>query len=151
MCGRISRWLRLLGYDVLYAKNIKDEDLINILITDNRILLTRDRELHQKAKKISLNSILIEKNNYIESLAHLSVMFNIDLEIDPEKSRCPSCNSEIKKRKRESVLGKVPKKVVVTQNDFWQCENPECGKIYWLGSHYKSMVKVLRLIKDIHA
>lgn len=52
MLGRLARWLRLIGFDVLYFKDIEDSALIKIAREQGRTILTRDSHfLKQKAFK----------------------------------------------------------------------------------------------------
>ena len=43
--GRLTRNLRLLGFDVAYSKNADDRQLLAVMVRENRALLTRDRRL----------------------------------------------------------------------------------------------------------
>ncbi|PJB21075.1 MAG: hypothetical protein CO114_07255, partial [Euryarchaeota archaeon CG_4_9_14_3_um_filter_38_12] len=46
MLGRLARWMRLLGFDVLYPDTSDDKELLKF--ADERIILTRDKELGKK-------------------------------------------------------------------------------------------------------
>ena len=66
MLGKLTTWLRIFGYDVLYIGDLKiDENEDNYLLNNhkNRILLTKDRELHRRAVKDGRKSILIRSND----------------------------------------------------------------------------------------
>jgi hypothetical protein len=43
--GKLAKRLRLLGFDCLYRNDYQDQDLANISVTDQQIVLTRDRRL----------------------------------------------------------------------------------------------------------
>ena len=43
--GRLSRLLRMLGFDTLYKNNYKNEEIITEALTQKRIILTRDSGL----------------------------------------------------------------------------------------------------------
>ena len=43
--GRLSRLLRMLGFDTLYKNNYKNEEIITEALTQKRIILTRDQGL----------------------------------------------------------------------------------------------------------
>src|SRR5262249_10770147 len=45
MLGRVARWLRVLGFDVVYDPTLHDAALVQLAEADDRILLTRDRQL----------------------------------------------------------------------------------------------------------
>ena len=48
MLGRLAKWLRFLGYDVLYLPDIHDAELIRIAREQDRCLLTRDTRLARR-------------------------------------------------------------------------------------------------------
>src|SRR5262245_41686191 len=50
MVGRLARWLRILGFDVLYSNRHEDDEIIRIATAENRIVLTRDRGLSARLK-----------------------------------------------------------------------------------------------------
>ncbi|MHA2062096.1 MAG: DUF5615 family PIN-like protein [Candidatus Sifarchaeia archaeon] len=141
MLGRLARWLRLTGFDTLYFKNISDEKLLDITRNENRILLTRDRQFHQQALKEGLVSVLIPAISKNGSLALLSKAFNIQFDINPSTSRCPICNGNIALVEKEIIRSKIPYQTFERYDQFWQCI--QCGKIYWMGAHYKSMRKII--------
>jgi len=37
--------MRMLGFDCLYRNDFKDKEVVNIAVTEHRIVLTRDRRL----------------------------------------------------------------------------------------------------------
>ena len=43
--GRLARYLRLLGFDTLFVRDIDDVDLVRQAVAERRIVLTRDRDL----------------------------------------------------------------------------------------------------------
>jgi len=46
--GRLARWLRALGYDASYHARIDDSELVREAAAENRVLLTRDRDLTKR-------------------------------------------------------------------------------------------------------
>ncbi len=141
MLGRLARWLRLTGSDTRYFKILTDEELLEIIRNENRVLLTRDKELHQKTIKEGLRSVLIPAIPNKKVLAYLSKTFKIQFDIDPTKSRCPVCNGEITSVKKEVIRSKIPSLTFRSYDQFWQCI--QCSKIYWIGKHYESMKKII--------
>jgi len=107
-------------------------------------LLTRDRPFHQQALKEGLVSVLIPAISKNEALTLLSKTFNIQFDINPSRSRCPICNGNIDLVEKEIIRSKIPYQTFETYDQFWQCI--QCGKIYWMGAHYKSMRKIITKI-----
>ncbi|MCD6529937.1 Mut7-C RNAse domain-containing protein [Candidatus Bathyarchaeota archaeon] len=145
MLGKLARWLRILGYDVKYYRSMDDDSLIEIAEKENRILLTRDNALHRKSIAKKVYSILLEEESRIKNLAKLSKALGIALEVDTAISRCPKCNSKIEPIAKNSIRGKVPEKTFRRFNEFWIC--PNCGQVYWRGSHWKNIYVTLNKVK----
>ena len=51
MLGRLAKWLRILGFDVLYFSKAEDPALVEIARRDGRVLLTRDTGLIERTAK----------------------------------------------------------------------------------------------------
>ena len=139
--GRLSRWLRLYGYDTLYG--VKDDDeILKIAEEEGRIVLTRDEDLAKRAKE----AILIKSNNFeaqVKQLMELGFEFN---ELFPENARCPKCNGLIRRAGKEEVKGRVPGTVYQKYDEFYICEN--CGQIYWPGRQWEEMVKIDKKLRN---
>jgi len=139
MVGRLARWLRLIGNDVIYSRDLTDNELIRRAVTEARILLTSDVELYRRAVADGADAFLVKGRTEAERLARIAKRFRIDLNIDATTSRCPTCNSTIRPVKKEQVKEKVPPSTYEVFNEFWECTNKDCGKIYWQGSHWKKI------------
>jgi hypothetical protein len=141
MLGKLTRWLRMLGHNVRYVNALDDKALIEIAKTEKRILLTRDLELCQQAIGQCADACLVEGVNEVERLATLSKRFNLELELNPDTSRCPRCNGEIQPVEKDKVSGKIPATTRAVYQEFWECS--QCGKIYWQGAHWKRIMETL--------
>ena len=89
MLGKLTRWLRLLGYDVEYANDMDDKKLMAMAKKKKRILLTRDLELFQQANAHGVDTFLVEGRTEVERLACMAKKYDFPLEIDIIISRCP--------------------------------------------------------------
>ncbi len=147
MLGNIARWLRILGYDTLYRRDFKDWEIIRLAREENRVIITRDKGLHNRALNNGLKSIYLIMDDMAERLAYIALITGIRLYVDLEKSRCPICNGELRKISKEEVKGKVPPRVYRYYNDFWICMN--CGKIYWIGSHWVKIEEILEKARKL--
>lgn len=147
MLGNVARWLRLLGYDTVYKRDLEDWRILKIASEEKRIIVTRDRGLHHRALRKGLNSILLEQDLMEERLAYLAYKTGIRLYVDIDKSRCPLCNGELMKVGKEVVKGSVPPRVYDKHSDFWVCRR--CGKIYWMGRHWKGIEETLKRARKI--
>ena len=134
MLGKLTRWLRMLGQDVQYSNKLDDDELIVMAKKEHRILLTRDMELYQRAVAKGVDAFYIEGQTEAAKLAELAKRFDIPLEIDLKRSRCPRCNTKIRPTPKEKLAGKVEKNTFIYYDEFWKC--PKCGHIYWQGAHW---------------
>ncbi len=147
MLGNVARWLRMLGYDTLYFKKIDDWKILSMALKDERVILTRDHGLCNRARKKGAKCLLLEQDTMEERLAYISAKTGIRLYMDLERSRCPICNYELVKVDRETVRDKVPRRVYEKHNDFWYCR--KCGKVYWIGKHWKGIEETLKKAREI--
>ena len=49
MLGSLAKWLRIMGYDALYLRDLNDGEILRRAEEEGRILLTRDKELAHRA------------------------------------------------------------------------------------------------------
>ena len=136
MLGTLAKWLRIYGFDTFYAnRDINDSELLDISKKENRILITRDKNLIITARRENLKTIEINTTDLDEQI---SIVLGKN---KPDKtkilSRCIVCNAKVEDIKKQDVEGKVPEKVFKNKDKFWFCTN--CNKIYWKGSHYEKM------------
>ncbi|MBN1298829.1 MAG: DUF5615 family PIN-like protein, partial [Actinobacteria bacterium] len=92
MLGRLARYLRIAGYDVLYYNKISDEKLVEIAKREARILLTRDMLMLQRrdCKNNIVRSVFIKNDKLPMQLRQLKDELGIILQ--PELKRCVECN-----------------------------------------------------------
>ena len=153
MLGKLARWLRLAGHDVAYIGDEKlppeeqDDALLERAKSGKRILLTADLALHKRAVKAGLGSTFIRGSDVALQLAEISKQVGEKMEITPENSRCPVCNGTLELAKKDQIEGLVPKNVLKTYDEFWQCV--ECGKVYWHGGHWKTIIEMASRYNDI--
>lgn len=147
MLGKITRWLRMLGYNIKYFRSIDDKQLIKYAKTEHRTLLTRDRELYQQAIKQEITAFLVEGATEAEKLANLAKQFDLKLEFDVKVSRCPKCNTRIKTIPKDRIVSRVHKRTLSSYSEFWEC--PGCEQIYWRGAHWKRINETLKRVKQI--
>jgi len=137
MLGRLAKWLRVLGYDVIYGRHLSGHGLLRAARADNRLILTRDRSL---ARKQPPPFVFIESDDYTEQLRQ--VLRDCDLRPGAGIfTRCLVCNSRLEPRAKESVEPLVPAYVFATQERFSWCGR--CQKLYWPATHQQKMLATL--------
>ncbi|MBS0351951.1 MAG: Mut7-C RNAse domain-containing protein, partial [Proteobacteria bacterium] len=139
--GTLSRYLRLLGFDVWYDNQYQDSELIKLATENNRIILTRDLPL-LKNKKVTRGYWL---RNIAPKLQVAEVLKRFDLlrQVKP-LTRCLVCNGLIQSVAKQQIEALLPSKTKVFYQTFSQCH--QCHKIYWQGAHYQ---QILNLIAEL--
>ena len=139
----------MLGYDTLYYRSIKDWKLLEIAQSEDRILLTRDLGLFRRARKRGIRALFIEDPAIEKVLAQLSVRYGVRLEFDKLDTRCPECNTPLRYTTSPSEVPGINKFIAEKYHEFWIC--PRCGKVYWQGRHWKSIIQVLEIARSERA
>ena len=135
MLGSLARWLRFMGYDTAYPEPTSDRDLIDMARREDRILLTRDKELAGRVRE----AVGIRSGDLEEQIREVAAVLPLRL-IDP-LSRCSLCNSVLLPVSRDAIEELVPVGVRSRHEEFWRC--PSCQRVYWQGSHWDKMVERL--------
>lgn len=135
MLGRLARWMRFLGYDVQYYRDIDDRALVRLARSEGRILLTRDMEL---TKRFTIEHLLIKSEDVKEQLREVIALFPGET----SSRRCMHCNVPLEGIEKKMAAGLVPEHVYIHQQRFQRCS--KCGRIYWEGSHTHNIWKILR-------
>jgi uncharacterized protein len=146
MLGKLARWLRMLGHDVVYSVELNDSELLELAKKDGRVLLTRDLELYKRAIGRGLDAYYVEGTVESERLAEVAKRYSLTLEVDMEKSHCPVCNTKLNATPKEQLSGELKKNTYTYYDKFWKC--PNCGQVYWQGAHWKQISTTL---KETHA
>jgi uncharacterized protein with PIN domain len=144
MLGRLTRWLRLYGYDTLYGI-VDDYEIIRKALEEDRIIITRDSGLAERARALGAKVFLLSSNSLegqVEELKKFGVEFR---ELFPANARCPKCNGLIERVPKEYVKGKVPESVYEKYDEFYVCK--KCGQIYWPGRQWEEMLKIDRKLR----
>jgi uncharacterized protein with PIN domain/sulfur carrier protein ThiS len=136
--GKLAKRLRLLGFDTIYSNHFEDEQISVLAVKEKRIILTRDRGL-LKRKTITHGYCIRSKDPH-EQLREVIGRFDLLKCIKPF-SRCLQCNSSLVPAYKEEIMDRLPQKVKEKYSHFSRC--PKCNKIYWLGSHWENMKKIL--------
>jgi uncharacterized protein with PIN domain len=133
MLGKLTRWLRMLGQDVVYSVQFNDSELLDLAKNETRVLLTKDFELYKRAIIRGLDAYYVEGNTESERLAEVAKRYGLVLMIDMEDLHCPICNTQLKAEPKEQLQNELEKNTYIYYDKFWKC--PNCGQIYWQGAH----------------
>jgi hypothetical protein len=128
----------MLGLDTLYRNDYADNDIVRIARMENRIILTRDVGLLKK-KEVT-HGFWIREQNPKKQVAEVLERLDLYTHVSPFR-RCIACNGLIKKVKMEDISDRLDSKTKTYFKEFYQCTS--CKKLYWKGSHYERMKKMV--------
>jgi uncharacterized protein with PIN domain/sulfur carrier protein ThiS len=136
--GGLARLLRMAGFDTLYDNNFLDRHIEAIAMREDRVVLTRDRELLKRRG--------ITHGCYIHALKSARQMREIFDRLDLASSaqpftRCLHCNEPLRGIDKAQVYEQLPATVRALHDDFSTCD--ACHRVFWKGSHWKRMCTLL--------
>ena len=133
MLGKLAKWLRILGYDTTYDRAVEDEELVKSARAGGRLILTRDTRL---IRGLGAGEYLFIRDNApIDQLAQAVGELGLELSGEGLLRLCTLCNARLIDVAKESVAGTVPEYTYERQKEFYRC--PQCGRVYWPGTHAK--------------
>jgi uncharacterized protein with PIN domain len=139
--GRLTAYLRMLGFDSLYRNDFEDEELVDISRQDQRILLTKDRGL-LKRSNLSHGYYVraIEPRRQIVEVLRRFDLFSLSVPF----SRCMHCNGLLEAVDKQEIVDRLPPGTRRAFDEFRRCIG--CERIYWRGAHYQRMVTFIEEI-----
>jgi uncharacterized protein with PIN domain len=161
MLGRLSSWLRILGYDTLSANSFfglsnaaEDTYMLEISGLERRTLLTRDAQLHMRAmEKYGIPTLLVDDGNVLHQLNQVRDEFSLVFPEQPEAVRCSICNGMLNSASISEVLqsqeiaklrakGVDIEKFIKKHGDYYKCNS--CKKVFWKGQHWRNVLEITR-------
>jgi uncharacterized protein with PIN domain len=145
MLGKLARWLRVLGYDTAYERNIDDADIVDRVLRENRWLLTRDRYLVER-KILQGRYTLIHSDYVTDQLRQLQHVLLVKLVVDDDRlCRCAECNHPLEMVTPQEAAPRVPHFVALQYTEFASC--PDCTRVYWPGTHWAHLQQQLQRLR----
>jgi len=137
--GKLAKYLRLFGFDSDYVNDRDDEEILRISNSQERIILTCDRQMLKRCEV--MRGMLIKSRKPEEQLVEVLERLDIKEAAKPF-SRCTLCNGMLDEitdqREFDMAFGELPQRVKTWCKELYICR--ACGKVYWKGSHYQKMV-----------
>ena len=140
--GTLTRNLRLLGFDIAYDRKAHDQQLLSVMESENRALLTRDRRLLMHA--VVQTGYSPRSQNAHEQTIEVVRRFDLFDLIAPF-TRCLRCNASLQKVAKADVIEKLEPLTKIYYEEFRRCIG--CGQIYWAGSHFSKLQERLEEIR----
>lgn len=141
--GRLTKWLRLLGFDTLFESELSGKKFIDSLESE-RILLTRTRQIY---RQFASRKLIFVESDHLE-LQLIQIFRELGLKAAQTRpfSRCLQCNVPIVTIEKSALSGQVPDYIFETHAHFNQC--PKCERIFWPGSHTCRSLEKIRQLFD---
>ncbi len=140
--GGLARLLRMAGFDTLYRNDYADDEVLALALTEQRILLTRDRELLKRRE--------LQRACYVHALKPIAQLEEVLARLDlgaamAPLSRCLACNLPLTPIAREAVAHRLPEGVRERHQHFAGCRH--CGSVLWEGSHFRRMQMLMAALR----
>ena len=132
--GKLAKYMRMLGFDTLYANDYEDSGIAAISLSERRLIITRDKSL-LKRKSVT-HGYWVRSQYPKQQAAEVIHRFDLRSRIKPF-SRCTVCNGMVGSVPKDDIVEKLDPKTKKYFEEFFQCGS--CGKIYWKGSHFDKM------------
>src|SRR3989304_5209998 len=98
MLGRLAKWLRILGYDTAYFRDVRDSELLRLSVLEKRLLLTRYTLLIRR--RGIKNFLFISCDQPFEQIKQVVRELKIPYPAEPF-SRCIMCNDVLEPYTKE--------------------------------------------------
>ena len=140
--GKLARSLRLLGIDTWHQGEVHDDRLIEIMLEEDRILVTRDRQLLMRR---SVNDGYFPLSDQPEEqLLEIIQRFEF-LDTSQSFTRCLKCNGKLKKVDKDEIREVLEPLTKIYYQHFTQCDH--CQAVYWEGSHFAKLQNTIEKIR----
>jgi uncharacterized protein len=136
--GRLATWLRLLGFDTVYGRDLDAAALARTARRTQRLLLTRNTRLARRRDAPPL--LLIRDDDFRRQLRQVWVACDLQ-QTAGFLRRCAVCNLALAPVPAAAAAALVPPYVAATQADFARC--PSCRRVYWPATHVAHMHREL--------
>jgi hypothetical protein len=147
MLGNIARKLRLFGFDCKYFATIKDDQLLSIAKSEDRIIVTKDHEIANVCKKQNISVLELFGKDEADQIVEICKKTGMSkCKIDTVDIRCTVCNGVVQSIDKEKILDRIPTKVAQNMQQFWLCDS--CNHIYWMGTHIRNLQKFIDEVNE---
>lgn len=137
MLGRLARWLRIIGQDVICGRHLSGRGLVRAATQERRVILTRDRKVYSRNPD---RCLFIRDDHFRGQLKQVVEACGLD-PFGSLLTRCSECNDSLEPIAKEQVEDAVPPYVFETQESFSAC--PGCRRVFWPATHQQRMVEEL--------
>jgi uncharacterized protein with PIN domain len=139
---KLARNLRIIGIDTTMVPVARLVEIGNIATSEQRILVTRNREL-LKCNTV-IHGYLLRSENHVIQLQEVVKRYKLKPHIKPF-TRCITCNGDLKSITKQAVYHRLEPLTRKYFNTFKLCK--DCEKVYWQGSHHDQMHQLVNEVR----
>ncbi len=139
MLGKTAKRLRILGFDAVFLPRADDGELLARARAEDRTLITRDRALAGRVRNTPV--FIVNTDDTPDQTVRILDHFRLRAAVRPF-SRCLRCNVPLWSLGKADAANLVPAFVLERFETFALC--PSCGRVFWPGTHFRSMESSLR-------
>lgn len=136
MMGGLRPYLRMCNHDAAYVldRGVEaDDEVLTIASEEDRLLITRDVHLANRAdRSLTLRSLAV-----VDQLRELREA-GIDLTLADEPRYCGRCNGPLDRVDGGQTPEYAPDP---DEERVWRCR--DCGQYFWIGSHWDDVAETL--------
>ena len=147
MCGTLATYLRFCGYDAAYAldRGVEADDrLLSVAAAEDRVLLTRDRDLAERAPRadLAVDAVRLTERDVLGQLREFDAA-GFPVELAAEPARCGACNGAVERVASPETDGSSVDRPDYVPDDVgsarpgWRCA--DCGQWFWKGGHWEDV------------
>ncbi|GMU07408.1 Mut7-C RNAse domain-containing protein [Corallococcus caeni] len=144
--GRLSGFLRMLGFDTLWRNDSADDLLARVSREESRVLLTRDLGLLKRSEVVQ--GYYPRATDPAHQLVEVVRRYGLTSRMRPF-SRCLACNAPLSTATQDEVQGRIPEGVAQRHRHFQQC--PGCQRVFWPGTHHERMQNLVDTLRRLEA
>lgn len=137
--GKLARHLRMLGFDTAYRNDYSDREIIDISLLEQRIILTRDIPLLKNGRVT--HGYFVRATDPLGQAREVIGRFDLKSSARPF-GLCMECNTALEKITAREAEPFIENGTRENYREFLRC--PSCHRIYWEGSHFERMEKLVR-------
>lgn len=132
--GGLARLLRMTGFDTLYDRHYRDDDIERLAATQGRIVLTRSREL-LKRRGVT-HGCCVHAARAQQQLREVFDRLDLARSARP-LTRCLNCNEPLRAIGKTRIASRLPPRVRASEQRVSVCDR--CDRVLRQGSHWQHM------------
>lgn len=136
--ARLAMLLRAMGFDAAYDRTWDDPYIARMAFEEGRFVLTADRALLKRSCVIW--GRLVRSRDPDAQLAEVTTFLGIG-RAPAMFRRCLRCNVETVHVEKAEILNLLEPKTKLYHDVFRRC--PQCGRVYWPGTHQRKFARRL--------